>query len=40
IDLCAMYWHFLMALWVIVFALVSSSPSTYAAIAEFCGLSI
>ncbi len=39
-DLCAMYWHFLMALWLIVFALVSSSPSTYAAIAEFCGLSI
>ena len=39
-DLCAMYWHFLMALWLVVFALVSSSPSTYAAIAEFCGLSI
>ena len=39
-DLCAIYWHFLMALWLVVFALISSSPSTYAAIAEFCGLTL
>jgi len=35
--LCALYWHFLLLVWVLLFALLSSSPGTYAAIAEFCG---
>lgn len=37
IDLCATYWHFLLLLWLLLFTLLSSSPGTYAAIAEFCG---
>ncbi len=37
VELCALYWHFLLLVWVLLFALLSSSPGTYAAIAEFCG---
>ncbi|GAB5381875.1 MAG: hypothetical protein Alis3KO_23730 [Aliiglaciecola sp.] len=38
IELCAMYWHFLLGLWVLLFALLISKPETYNAIVEFCGL--
>ncbi|TDF39756.1 cytochrome c oxidase subunit III [Alteromonadaceae bacterium M269] len=38
ISLCAMYWHFLLGLWVLLFALLVSKPETYDAIVEFCGL--
>jgi cytochrome c oxidase subunit 3 len=37
IELCARYWHFLLIVWMLLFALLSSSPGTYAAIARFCG---
>jgi cytochrome c oxidase subunit 3 len=40
VDLCAMYWHFLLALWGILFVLLVSKPDTYKAIAEFCGLGV
>ncbi|SDN63564.1 cytochrome c oxidase subunit 3 [Pseudomonas jinjuensis] len=38
IDLCATYWHYLLALWLLLFALLTSTPATYQAIAAFCGL--
>ncbi|MFB0996197.1 MAG: cytochrome c oxidase subunit 3 [Polaribacter sp.] len=38
IELCTTYWHFLLFVWMLLFALLSSSPGTYAAIAKFCGL--
>lgn len=38
IELCAIYWHFLLALWLVLFALLVSKPETYNAIVEFCGL--
>jgi len=38
VELCATYWHFLLVVWMLLFALLSSSPGTYAAIAKFCGL--
>lgn len=38
IELCAIYWHFLLGLWFALFALLVSKPETYDAIAAFCGL--
>lgn len=38
IELCAIYWHFLLGLWLVLFALLVSKPETYDAIAAFCGL--
>lgn len=38
VELSAIYWHFLLGLWVVLFALLVSKPETYNAIAEFCGL--
>jgi cytochrome c oxidase subunit 3 len=38
IELCAIYWHFLLVLWIGLFALLTSKPETYDAIAAFCGL--
>jgi len=37
IELCATYWHFLLLLWLGLFALLTSPPESYAAIAKFCG---
>lgn len=37
-ELCAIYWHYLLALWLVLFALLTSTPETYSAIAAFCGL--
>ncbi|MNN99150.1 hypothetical protein D3C81_2187220 [compost metagenome] len=38
IELCAIYWHYLLGLWLVLFALLTSTPETYQAIAAFCGL--
>lgn len=38
IELCAIYWHFLLGLWAALFLLLVSKPETYDAIAAFCGL--
>lgn len=38
IELCAIYWHFLLGLWAGLFILLVSKPETYDAIAAFCGL--
>ncbi|EJN29355.1 heme/copper-type cytochrome/quinol oxidase, subunit 3 [Pseudomonas sp. GM78] len=38
IELCAIYWHYLLGLWFVLFALLTSTPATYEAIARFCGL--
>ena len=40
INLCATYWHYLLGLWVLLFALLTSKPETYNAIVEFCGLGV
>ncbi len=40
IDLCALYWHFLLGLWALLFTLLVSKPDTYNAIVEFCGLGV
>jgi len=37
IELCAIYWHFLLALWLFLFMLLTSSGETFNAIANFCG---
>ncbi len=36
--LCALYWHFLLAVWLLVFALLASPPATLAALADICGI--
>ena len=38
IELCAMYWHYLLGLWLVLMGLLTSSPETYAALARLCGL--
>jgi len=38
IDLCAIYWHYLLVLWLLLYALLTSSPESYAAFARMCGL--
>ena len=38
IELCAIYWHYLLALWLLLYALLTSSPENYAAFAKMCGL--
>lgn len=38
VELCAIYWHYLLGLWLVLFALLTSTPETYQAIAAFCGL--
>ncbi|MEX6502659.1 cytochrome c oxidase subunit 3 [Pseudomonas zhanjiangensis] len=38
VELCAIYWHYLLALWLVLFALLTSTPQTYQAIAALCGL--
>jgi cytochrome c oxidase subunit 3 len=38
VDLCAIYWHFLFGLWVVLFVLLVSKPETFDAIVTFCGL--
>jgi len=38
LKLCAIYWHYLLALWLVLFFLLTRSPETYRAIAIACGL--
>jgi len=38
VELCAIYWHYLLGLWIVLFALLTSTPQTYEAIARLCGL--
>jgi len=38
VELCAIYWHYLLGLWFVLFALLTSTPQTYEAIARLCGL--
>ena len=40
VELCAIYWHFLLGLWAVLFILLVSKPETYNAIVEFCGLGV
>ncbi|MFT6267312.1 MAG: cytochrome c oxidase subunit 3 [Alphaproteobacteria bacterium] len=37
IGLCTTYWHFLFVVWLLLFALLTSSPETYKTIAQLCG---
>ena len=37
LSLCAIYWHYLFLLWVVLVLLVTSSPETYQALAALCG---
>ncbi len=37
-SLCALYWHFLFAVWLLVFALLASPPETLATLADICGI--
>lgn len=37
LTLCAWYWHYLLLLWLFLFALLTAAPSTYKTIAAFCG---
>lgn len=38
VALCARYWHFLLVLWLLLFALLASPPENLAALAAWCGL--
>lgn len=38
LTLCTTYWHYLLGLWLVLFALLTQSPETYQAIAAMCGL--
>ncbi|WP_116368836.1 cytochrome c oxidase subunit 3 [Parahaliea mediterranea] len=37
LSLCAQYWHFLLAVWLLLFALLASSPDTINTLAALCG---
>lgn len=38
IEGCALYWHYLFVLWLVLFFLLTRTPDTYAFIAAACGL--
>lgn len=38
IEACASYWHYLFALWLVLFFMLTRTPETYAFIAAACGL--
>lgn len=38
LGLLAQYWHFLLGLWLVLFALLTSTPETYQALAALCGV--
>lgn len=38
VTLCARYWHFLFAVWLVLFALLTSPPQTLRVLAEICGI--
>ncbi len=37
LQLCATYWHFLLGIWLVLFALLTSRPDTLNALAAMCG---
>jgi len=37
LQLCATYWHFLLAVWLVLFALLTSTPETINTLAAMCG---
>jgi cytochrome c oxidase subunit 3 len=37
LQLCATYWHYLLAIWLVLFALLTSRPETINALAAMCG---
>jgi cytochrome c oxidase subunit 3 len=37
LQLCATYWHFLLGIWLLLFALLTSQPDTINALAAMCG---
>jgi len=37
VILCARYWHYLFIVWLLLFALMTSSPATYKTLAALCG---
>lgn len=37
IELCTRYWHYLLVVWVAIFALLTASPETYQTLAAICG---
>lgn len=37
IRLCTRYWHYLLLIWVAIFALLTASPETYQTLAAICG---
>lgn len=37
VELCAIYWHYLLFIWLLILALFISPPETFAQIAAFCG---
>ncbi|WP_373079717.1 cytochrome c oxidase subunit 3 [Zhongshania sp.] len=38
IEACAVYWHYLLGLWLVLFFMLTRTPETYALIAAACGL--
>lgn len=38
VELCSVYWHFLFAVWLLMFALLASSDETLGALAALCGV--
>ena len=36
-SLCASYWHYLLVVWLLLFALLTSTPATYKTLAALCG---
>ena len=37
LQLCTSYWHFLLGIWLVLFALLTSRPDTINALAAMCG---
>lgn len=37
IDLCVIYWHYLLCLWLVLYFLLTSSPKTFGVLARLCG---
>ena len=37
LQLCTIYWHFLLGVWLVLFALLTSQPDTINALAAMCG---
>jgi len=38
VELCAVYWHFLFAVWLVLFALLASPQQSLRVLAEICGI--